>query len=202
MADEYEPIIVDDGLEHWCLYPSDNMYLLALKVEPDEKGIRHVLPEVTEGLHTWWWRQAVERADKLVEELSVPWGELAITDLDVSNGNLNSLSEKLARTSFYIVQVNNRLTHLLANQYAAKEMLDHAVGLSLSRYDDGEGKRHTIDVKRAAAISRNKRLRNLKIETIESGAAIKALETLKESLDILWRTTSRIISGRLKEPIE
>src|SRR3989304_4537318 len=164
MADEYEPIIVDDGLEHWCLYPSDNAYLLALKVEPDENGIRHVLPEVTEGLHTWWWRQAVERADKIIDDLAIPWGELAITDLDVQDGNLMILSEKLARISFYIVQVGNRMVRISANNYAAREMLDHAVNRNLAR-ERGE-KKPAIAVRMAAAISKDKRLRNLKIETI------------------------------------
>ena len=204
-ADSTTPdyIIVDDGKENWCLYKEDNAFLAALKVEPDEQGIRHVLPELTEGLHTWWWRQAVEKASKLVEELAVPWGELAITSLDVQDGNLMALSEKLARTSFYIVQVNNHLTRLLATQYAAKEMLEHAVNRSMARGDSSEGGRKpAIAARQAAIISQDKRLRNMKIEVIESGAAIKSLETLRESLDLLWRTTSRIISSRMSEPTD
>ena len=82
-------------------------------------------------------------------------------------------------------------------------MLEHAVNLSLSRgYDDGEGRRPAIDVRRSAIISRDKRLRNLKIETIESGAAIKALEMLKESLETLWKTTNTTISARYAQPTD
>ena len=194
------PIIVNDGLENWCLFPEDAAYPIALKIPPDDKGIRQVDPEVTEGLHTWWWRQAVERAEKIIDDLAIPWGELAITDLDVQDGNLMILSEKLARISFYIVQVGNRMVRLSANNYAAREMLDHAVNRNLAR-ETGE-KKPAIAVRMAAAISKDKRLRNLKIETIESGAALKALEATKDSLDTLWRTTSRIMSVRQSEPIE
>lgn len=196
-----EPIIVNDGLENWTIYPDDNSYLMALKTEPDENGIRHVSTDITEGMHTWWWRQAIDKAEKLVAELNIPWGELALTDLDIADGNMGMLSEKLARSSFYIVQINNRLTRLLAVQIAAKEMLEHALNRNLAR-ESGEGRKPSIEVRKAAAVSRDKRLRNLKIEFIESTAAIKSLEVLKESLETLWKTTSRIISVRLREPIE
>jgi len=198
---EGDPIIVNDGLENFVLYKEDNSYLLALKVEPGENGIRHVTPTQIENVHTWWWRQAVEKSEKLVEELAVPWGELMLTNLDIQDGNMMALSEKLARTSFYIVQVNNRLTRLVPTQIAAKEMLEHAVNRILAR-DDSEGRKPAADIRRAAAISRDKRLRNMKIEYIESTAAIKALEVLKESLETLWRTISRCLSVRLREPLE
>lgn len=200
MPDEgFEPIIVNDGLENWCLRPEDNMYLLALKVEPDEKGIRHVSTDITEGMHTWWWRQAIEKAEKLIEELAIPWETLAINDLDITDGNLMALSEKLAKTSFYIVQVNNKLSRLLAVQSAAKDTLDHSVNRILSRDMDSKG---TVAVRTASAISRDKRLRNMKIELIESNAIVKALETINESLELLWKTTSRILSCRMYEPAE
>ena len=195
-----EPIIVNDSYENWVLYPEDNGYAAALRIEPNGKGIRKVDPEITEGLHTWWWRQAVEKAEKLIAELNIPWGEIAITDLDIQDGNLMIMSEKLARISFYIVQVNNRLAYLAATNYAAKEMLEHAVNRVLAR--GSEEKRAAIAVRTAAAISRDKRLRNLKIESIESGTAMKALEATRDSLETLWRTTSRIISSRMAEPIE
>lgn len=193
-------ITVNDGYENWILYEGDNGYKVALEIEPDEKGIRHVDPVVTEGMQTWWWRAAVDKAEALVDGLAIPWGELTVTDLDITDGNLMTLSEKLARTSFYIVQANNKLTRLLALNSAAKDTLEHAVSRTIGRDDDG--RRSTKDVKIAAAISRDKRLRNLKIELIESTSAIKALETTKDSLETLWRTTSRIVSARLKEPID
>lgn len=195
-----DPLIVNDGLESWVLYPEDNSYLLALKVESDEHGIRHVQPEITEGLHTWWWRQAVERAEKMVQDLAIPWEQLTVTDLDIGDGNLMLLSEKLARAAYYIVQVNNQLTRLLALQAVAKEMLEHAANRNLAREYDGP--KLAIAVRTAVEISRNKPLRNLKIEIIESTAAIKALETVKDSLETLWRTTSRVMSARIKEPID
>ena len=59
-----------------------------------------------------------------------------------------------------------------------------------------------IEARRAAIISRDKRLRNTKIECVESAAAIKALENVGESLDVMWKTTSRIMSARQHEPID
>ena len=202
MTEEFPPIVVNDTCEQWILYKEDNAYLLALKVEPDEHGIRHVTPDITEGMQTWGWRQAVERAEKIIEELAVPWGELVITDLEIADGNMMALSEKLARTSFYIVQVNNKLTRLLALQAAAKDALEHAVNRILARVDNEGHRPPPADIRRAATISRDKRLRNLKIELIEAGAQIKALETTKDSLETLWKTVSRIISCRLREPLD
>jgi hypothetical protein len=51
-------------------------------------------------------------------------------------------------------------------------------------------------------IHEQKPLRNAKIDLIEAGAFLKAMEHTKDSLDTLWRTASRIISARLKEPID
>lgn len=195
-------IIVNDGLENWMLYPDDKAYAVAIEIAPDEKGIRHIDPKLTEAIDTWWWRQAIERVDKLIEKLAIPWEELVITELELTDSSMMGLSEKLAHASFYIVQVNNRLTHLLALQSAGKEALEHAVNKMLAHGDDSEGRKPAADIRRAAAISRDKRLRNLKIELIEAGAQIKALETTKDSLDTLWRTASRVLSCRLREPID
>lgn len=153
---------------------------------------------------TWWWRKAVEKADKLVEELAVPWEDLSLDENDITNPELMNLSEKLARISYYIVQTNNKLTRLLAIQSASRETLDHAVSRMLASGDDLNGvkPKPSIESRRAAIISEDARLRNTKIEIVESGAAIKALENMRESLDVMWKTTSRIMSVRIHEPID
>lgn len=142
----------------------------------------------------------VKKTEDLIAEVAIPWTDLSVSDVDITNGNLMTLSEKLARTSFYIVQINNRLTRLLALHAAVKETLEHAVNRSISQ--DEDGRKLTKDVRVAAIISDDPRLRSLKIQLIESTSCVKALETTKDSLDTLWRTTSRIMSARLKEPLD
>ncbi len=199
-----EAIIVDDGLEKWVVNPGDVFYEELLKLEQDKEGIRHTTPEMTEGKQTWWWRTAIEKAEKIVEDLAIPWEELYVDESDITDGNLINLSEKLAKTSYHIVQVNNHLTRSVAVQAAAKETLDHAVNRILARGDDinGVSPKPAIDARKAAIISRDKRLRNTKIELVESGALIRSLDNIKESLDMIWKTTSRILSARLHEPID
>ena len=199
-----EPILVDDGLERWQVRPEDAFYSEALKIEPDKDGVRRTTPEITEGMQTWWWRDATKKAEEIIKKLEIPWDDIIIDNIDIEEGNLILLSEKLAKTAYYIVQANNYLTRHIAVQSASKEALDHAVNRIIARGDDIEGvsPKPSIDARRAAAISRDKRLRNTKIEYIESTAIIKSLETVKESLDITWKTTSRIMSARLQEPID
>lgn len=199
-----ESILVDDGIERWQVNPDDAFYPDALKLEPDENGIRHTTPEDIEGRQTWWWRTAIEKADKLIEELEIPWEELAISEEDITDSNTMILCEKLAKANYYIVQTNNKLTRLIAIQSASKEVLDHAVNRILARGDDIDGvsPKPSLDARRAFIISRDKRLRNAKIESIESLAAIKSLENVRESLDMTWKTTSRILSARFHEPVD
>ncbi len=199
-----EAIIVDDGLERWAVQPDHIFYEEALKIEPDEKGIRHTTPEKTESMQTWWWRVAVKKTEKIIEVLDIPWDDLAVSEDDITEGNLVVLSEKLAKTSYYIVQTNNVLTRVVAVQAASKEALEHAVSRILARGDDinGVSPKPAIEARRAAIISKDKRLRNTKIELVESQTALRALESVKESLDISWKTVSRIMSARLHEPID
>jgi hypothetical protein len=92
-----------------------------------------------------------------------------------------------------------------ARQSAAKEALDHAANQRIGRDEkrsQEEGRRPAIAVRAAMLIHAEKPLRNAKIDVMESGAFLKALEHTKDSLDVLWRTVSRIISARLKEPID
>ena len=201
---EVKPFIVEDGLEKWQVQPGDVFYDELLKLTPDDQGVRHTSAEVLEGHQTWWWRTAVEKAEKLIEDLEIPWDEITIDNTDIEEGNLAILSEKLAKVAYYEIQVNNKLTRFVAVQAASKEALDHAVSRILARGDDVDGTKPkpSIDARRALIISRDKRLRNTKIEIIESGTAMKSLELTKESLDILWKTISRILSARLHEPID
>lgn len=204
---ELENLIVEDGRERWVLYSTDQAYMACSAVEPDENGIRHVTPQMVENWQGWNWRDAAARAEKLVSDLEVPWPQLEVAAAEVEAGNLMELSKKLALTAHYIVRVNDLLTPLLARQHTAKEMLEHAVARGMANVEinpapDAPKKLPARELRAAAYISRDKRLRNMKIEIIEGGAAIKVLEQTRDSLDLLWRTTSRLISARSAEPLD
>ncbi len=200
-----EPLIVHDGKEQWVVYPSDNAYLMCQRIEPDEDGVRHVEQETVEALKGWWYTQAVEKVEAALDELNIPWEDLRVSEDAVASGDLMELSKKLALTSHYIVRVNDLLTSTAARYYAAKEALEQAANQRVGRdekYDKTEGRKPAIAVRLAMIIHAEKPLRNAKIDIIEAGAFLKAIEYTKDSLDTLWRTASRVISSRLKEPID
>jgi len=148
----------------------------------------------------WNLAAAEKRVQKVVGDLAVPWDSLHCGTKDVEEGNLVNLSLKLAYISHHIVRVNNLLTMLLAQRTLRRETLDQALDRRLA--EPGDGKRMAKDVKRAALIHNSPQLRQLKIDVMEGMATIEALGMVKDSLDVLWRTASRIISARLREPIE
>jgi hypothetical protein len=201
---EKEPILIHDGKEHWLVYPEDNAYLMCNKVKPDEDGVRHVTQEMVEALKGWWYTLAIEKVEQALTALNIPFEELRVTEEDIESGDLMRLSKKLAISSHYIIKVNEMLTLVEARNSAAKDALDHASNQRVGRDEryKGEGRQPAIAVRIAMAIHEEKPLRNAKIDVIETAAFLKALEHTKNSLDILWRTASRIISARLKEPID
>lgn len=214
------PLVAHDGAEYWLVYEGDNVYAYVEALDPDERGVRHIKPELVEQLSGWNWRQAVEKAEKAIAELAIPWAQLECSGPEIAAGDLTAYSEKLAKTSHFIVRVNLILTTLVTRQISAREQLEHAVALKLERQETygmeamflpaakagGEeppkGRKPAQALRAAATISKDKRLRNMKIEVMETAAAIKALEITKEALDLLWRTTSRLMSARMAEPID
>lgn len=200
-----EPILVYDGKEHWVIYPEDNAYLMCVNIKPNEDGVRPVTQEIVEALKGWWYTKAVEQVEDALDELNIPWEDLHVTGDDIQSGDLMRLSKKLAMASHYIVKLNDLTTVVAARQSAAKEALEHASNQRVGRdeiHDKSEGRKPPIAIRIAMIIHSNKPLRNAKIDVIESGAFLKAMEHTKDSLDFVWRTTSRIISARLKEPID
>lgn len=201
---EKEPIVVYDSKEHWVVYPSDNAYLMCARIKPNSEGIRHVTQEMVEALKGWWYTKAVEKVEKALDGLDIPWEELRVTGEEIESGNLFALAKKLALISHNIIKVNDFLTLVAARHSAAKEALEQASNQRLARDDkyggDEGARRPAIAVRLAAMIHQEKPLRDAKIEVIEAGAFLKAMEFTKDSLDVAWRTVSRIVSARLAEP--
>jgi hypothetical protein len=195
-----EPLVVDDGREHWVVYPDDNNYRILASVKRKD-GIRHVKPELVEQVKGWWYHRGIDRAEKAIEGLAIPWDDLEVAGEDIEEGNLVELSKRLALISYQLVRANKLVGQVALRHHAAKEALGHASHLILSR-EKAEEKKSAIAVRLAAAISRQKPLRNAQIEVIEAGAMLKALERTVDALDILWKTVSRIMSARLREPLD
>lgn len=200
---EKEPILVHDGKEPWLIYPEDNAYLACMRVKPDEGGVRHVTQEMVESLKGWWYTQALDKIEAALDELDIPWEDLHVSGEDVQSGDLMGLSKKLAMASHHIVKVNAILARTAARHSAAKESLEHAANQRAGRDEKYiEGKKPAVALRLAMLIHAEKPLRNAKIDVIEAGAFLKAMEYTKDSLDVLWRTASRLISARLREPID
>jgi len=197
-----EVLHVYDGYNHWILYGDENVYREAAKVKPDKDGIRHLSGALALAAGGYGKDTPVKKAEQLLSALEVPWEELQLSEVDVQQGNIMLMTEKLARIAHYIVKMNSLLSGILARQVSSRDLLDHAVSRALGMNDDSDGKRQVKDVKIAMIISGNKKLKSLKIELIELGAAVKLLELNKESLDLIWRTVSRCISARSAEPID
>lgn len=178
--------------------------MLLVQKPVDEHGVRHVDSALVENLQTWWYETAMGHVDETIAKLEIPWEDLSLASEDVLETELVELSVKLARISSYMVRVNNLLAVATARHYAAKEALEQAVNRRLAN-DELQaqgGKLPAIALRTAAVISRQKPFRNAKIDSIETGALIRALEQVKDALDVLWRTASRIMSARIKEPID
>lgn len=147
------------------------------------------------------WERAAAEVDKLVEDLKIPWAELHCATQEVEEGNLLNLSNKLARGVYYIVAVNHQLTGLLARRSLLREVLDLTVHRTLAT-EAREGRQPALALRTAVLITSEPELRKMKITLMEANAKIEALGAVKDSLEALWRTASRIISARLKEPLD
>ncbi len=195
------PILYKNGTEVGIVYEQDKAYELLSTRKADEQGYVHCTVEESEAITGWWYHAAEKKIAEQVEALEIPWDDLVVTEEDIQEGNLIALSGKLAKISGFSVKINQLLATQAARLVASKEMLDHAVLRKLADPpEDREGPKLSIGVRSALAISQSKPLRHAKIDSVESGAFVKALETTRDSLDVLWRTCSRVISARLREP--
>jgi len=149
----------------------------------------------------WSPAAAEQRLAALLAELAVPWEELHCGTKDVEEGNLLNLALKLALIANYTVRCNHVLTRLLARRTLLRETLEQSTDRRLAE-PAAEGKRQAIDIRRAALIHETPALRRMKIDLIEGQAQIDALSGAKDSLDLLWKTCSRIISARSAEPLD
>lgn len=195
------PIITFDGLEHGVWYPEDSAYKLIAALVPDEEGIRRIDHTLSAQVRGWWIHEALAKVNAVVEELAVPWEELNVKEDEITSDNLVSLSQKLARISYYVVRSNDVWGQAVARQKLCKDAIEHAVARNMAR-PAPEGSKMTVASRQATIISTTKPLRQAKIDLMESEALVNRMTAVRESLDSLWRTTSRILSVRLREPIE
>ncbi len=200
-VDKRLPIRYEDGTESGFVVPGDKAYDLLAGREPDESGAVRCTPEESEAIRGWWYHRALDKIREQVEDLKIPWDDLVVTEEDIVEGNLIALSGKLAKISGFHVRINQKLATQAARLVASKEALDHAVARILAN-PPPEGPKLSIGVRSALAISQQTPLRHAWIDSIESAAFVKALEQTRDSLDLLWRTCSRVISARIREHID
>lgn len=193
-----EPLIVSDGRENWVVYPEDAAYRLLADKPPNGNGVIGVEPSLLAQVKGWWYEGAAERIATALASLEIPWDELTLTEEEARASEITLLVERLARLSYYSTKVSREMAGIDIKLSLAKNALEHAVN-RLIALERGKG---AMGPQAALLISKDKRLRNAKIETMEADAAKKGLANFAEALDINWKTVSRALSARLREPIE
>ncbi len=198
------PIIVDDGLQTWVVYDGENPYnmLADLPARPD--GVVNASADLVVKVRGWWYTTAVAKVEKIVEDLAIDWDSLILTDAEIDNGSTAIFSKKLIRATGYLTHVSARLSKIDSTLTAAKQAMEHALDrwLAMQENDIAKKPKGSQAMRLALHISETKTLSNTKIEIIELEAQQKALEHIRQALDLHWRTISRAISARAAEPLE
>ena len=146
----------------------------------------------------WWYEEALVKLEKALDQFEIPWGELQISDKQAVNEESAALQERLGRLSYYMVQVGRERARVDSRLYLAKSALDHVVQKQLA---EGEEK-GTVAARAALIVSKSSRLKQAKIDVMEGEALKRLLDSTADSLQTLWNTTSRILTARLREPVE
>src|SRR3990167_5456413 len=194
MSSERPPLVVEDDHEAWIVYDGDNVYDYVAALPQNGNGSRRVASDVLAKVSGWWWDTAEKRVQAFLEGLEIPWEELGLNEKEAREAEAGVLVEKLARVSYYITKASREMAGLAAKLSLARDAMEHAVSRLIALRDD----KGTIAAKTALLISKDKRLRNAKIEVMEAEAAKRALEHTLEALDVNWRTVSRALSVRLR----
>ena len=199
MSKDPSPILVeDDKGDRWVVYPEDNAYRLVENLPKSDNGVVHVEASLLAKIGGWWYDTAQERVEEAIENLSIPWEELEMDEGAAMEEEASALSERLARVSSFMVKVGREKSRVDSQLHLAKSALDHAVQRLIAK-DDSKA---TIAAKIATLISADKRLRNAKIEVMEGEALKKRLDGVSDALDTIWKTVSRVLAVRLKEPVD
>lgn len=199
MSQEKQPILVeDDKGDRWVVYPEDNAYRLVENLPKSDNGVVHVEASLLAKVGGWWYDTAQKRVEEAIDNLSIPWEELEMNEGAALEEEAPALSERLAKISSCMVRTGRERARIDSQLHLARSALDHAVQRLIAK-DDSKA---TIAAKTATLISADKRLRNAKIEVMEGEAFKKALDGVSDALDIIWKTTSRVLSVRLREPVD
>ncbi len=199
MTPDQQPILVqDDKDDGWVVYPGDNAYEYVAALPRGDNGVVHVESSILATVQGWWYTKAQERVEEAIEDLAIPWDELEMDEGAAIEEEASALSERLTRISSSIVKVGREKSRVDSQVHLAKSALDHVVQRRISQDES----KMTVAAKTAAFISADKRLRNAKIEIMEGEALKRRLDGIGDALDIIWKTTSRVLSVRQSEPIE
>lgn len=193
-----EPILAVSEKDSWVVQPDDPIYSAVAALPRDGNGAVRVEQSLLASVQGWWYDKAWARVEEYLESLGVPWDKLEVKEEEIQEAEAAELSERLANVSFYRVKVSRELARVGAKLMLTKAALDHAVSKQIAVGGD-EG---TIKTKSALIISKDRRLRATKIEVMEGEALKCALEGWEKSLEIIWSTVSRVLSVRLREPVE
>jgi hypothetical protein len=190
--DDEKPITLTDSNtgEQWEITPSDPLY------EIIRANVVVVNEDKLEQVRKWWYTKAEERIQQSFQK--IPWKDLVPSQKDVQSATLQSLSEKLALISYYLGDIIQQKAFLESSLSLMKRAFEQSLEKRLMNYE-GSG---TKAERRIQIIDSNPILKIAMIEIWETEALIIGLNGLQERLDLLWKTTSRILTAKLKEPLD
>ena len=195
---EPKPILITNGNSLWAIYPGDNLYAYVAALPTRDDGVTEVTSQVWSAGYSWWYTRAYEEAKGYYKALAIPLDEINLTAQEIQIGNLQTYSEKLAMSSSYLTKVLQHLIDTDVELDAAKTTLEFIVQRWLSQHPA----KGSVGVQAAGVISTNRQLRDTKIRIIQLEARKRLLDGYRVILDIHWRTISRALSARIREPID
>lgn len=192
---EQRPIVVKTARDSFWVYPTDNLYPQVAELERNADGSVEVSEELLSRAVGWWHDKAEERVRERLTTLEIPSaGDFRIAGTEDGN----SLTQRLAEAGHWVSRITEMLADLDLSISLTKEAVEMAVNKALALQDS----RAAVGPRAALILSSHPRLRASKLALIENQAMEKALRLRLEAFDIQWRTISRVLSWRNREPYE
>lgn len=144
----------------------------------------------------WTLDSVLAKVEETIEDLHF---NLPDSTLDLHSMTDEQLREKLAKFGAYDGYLLARLAYIESSKVAVERILESSINRKMVELERSGDKRRLKDVMAAEAIASSPQLRDYNRLSIELTAQHAALTKLHESLDLYWKTISRLLSSRSSE---
>lgn len=197
-AEEEEPLlpaVVYDGDSYYVIYPDDPEYWALLEDAIPRYGYYQVEKGRLDGVREWdpeaKYRVLRAKLEGIPKDVYV--------DLkDVRSSSLQSLAEKLAQVSYHLTFYIGWESEVESELYLRKKKLEQVL-LSERRKRGGKV---TAKELHNSLLEESQAVRRAQEKVWELEALLVLLKARREQLDVLWKTISRIITTKEREPLD